>query len=504
MLKHFEKHSTLCFIVFFAIASILLHYKDYNQLPTSIHTWAQSDHYALALGFVHDGMDFFHPSTFGLNHEIPPLHALDNPQGITATDFPILHYIVALLMKIFHTNAPWVFRMSNLLFSFLSLLVLFRAIAQTKNVWMALLIVSIIFFQPVYCYYQDNFLPSVFAFNNFLIGSSFLIKYYTKEKNLFFNLGVLFFTLAALARFTQIIPLLSLSGSYILVGIIKKTHSFKKTLTIAAGLSIVLAYFIYNRHLAQTYGSAFLNRPVIATSLEAFMHHTMRSLASYSRFFLPFLHAFILLTIIAVYRKHHKINPIFQPYKIYIIFLILGTTVFSCLMSYHISAHDYYSLDTWLPVLISLLIYLIYNINEALLKKDLIPLLVLTCSIGAFSVALESQLKRYRQDTTLSKPEVILLDFKKSSDFLDSHISSNDKVLIISDYGLNTPMIGWQRKVYREERETPEKIKEALKERRYDYIITDNNTFDSSLLKNYSFIKLLQTNNKVSIWQYQQ
>ncbi len=84
MLNYIEKHKNVCFILFFAVASIFLHIKDYNKLPTSIHAWAQSDHYALALGFYNDGMDFFHPTTFALDHQFPPKEELKNPQGITS------------------------------------------------------------------------------------------------------------------------------------------------------------------------------------------------------------------------------------------------------------------------------------------------------------------------------------------------------------------------------------------------------------------------------------
>jgi hypothetical protein len=155
----------IIFIIIFIVASLFLHYKDINKLPSSIHAWAQSDHYALALGFHNDGFNFFKPTTFALDLQFPAKEQVENPQGITSVDFPILHYTVALAMKMLGTTSPWIFRIISLLISFLALFYLFRMVSSIKNVWAASLITAFICFQPIYSYYQTGFHVSSAAFN---------------------------------------------------------------------------------------------------------------------------------------------------------------------------------------------------------------------------------------------------------------------------------------------------------------------------------------------------
>ncbi len=82
------------------IISIFLHSMSIDKMPMSAFAWAHADHYALAQGFLDNGFDFFHPKTYSLSLEFPPKEELLLTQGITACDFPILHYIVAIAFKL--------------------------------------------------------------------------------------------------------------------------------------------------------------------------------------------------------------------------------------------------------------------------------------------------------------------------------------------------------------------------------------------------------------------
>ena len=46
--------------------------KDYmDEYPNHIHAWAEQDHYALAIGFINNGFDLFHPETMIYNKQFP-------------------------------------------------------------------------------------------------------------------------------------------------------------------------------------------------------------------------------------------------------------------------------------------------------------------------------------------------------------------------------------------------------------------------------------------------
>ena len=76
-------------------------YKYLNEFPSHIHAWAQADRYALSLGFLENGLDFFKPQTYIYNHQFPHKWEVPSETSITAVDFPIHDYVVpAVLMKI--------------------------------------------------------------------------------------------------------------------------------------------------------------------------------------------------------------------------------------------------------------------------------------------------------------------------------------------------------------------------------------------------------------------
>jgi len=292
-MKNIKNAKNIVFVFLFILSSVLFHHKSYNQPPSKIHGWAQSDHYILALGFIENNFDFFHPKTYTLNHQFKPKESLKKPNGITAVDFPIFHYIVALVMKTINSTDFWIFRLLMLFWSFISLFFLFRTINQLEGFWKALLITSFIMLQPIYAYYQNGFHVSMAAFNSLLIGFSYLLKYLYLSKNKYFIFTVLFLTLAALMRFTEVIFLIALICAMI-IGIWKSKKNNLIILWTILGFFLVLAYFIYNKYLADKYGTVFLNKPMIADNFKSLFTHFSRQSKMYLRGFLPLVHLVII------------------------------------------------------------------------------------------------------------------------------------------------------------------------------------------------------------------
>ncbi len=495
-------NSNLIFVLFFIITSILLHHKSYDTFPKGRYALQQSDHYALALGFLDNGFDFFHPSSFSLTHQYPPKETLANPQGITAADFPILHFSVAFLMKIFDSKSPMIFRLVNLFWSFIALWFFFRTMANIKGFWIALFLSAFIMFQPIYSYYMDGFHVSIAAYNASLIGISYTLRYFIKGKGSFFLLGLLFLTLGALMRFTQIILLIALLFPYIYI-FIKKNRSVNKLLYILVCIGLVFIYFAYNRYLSSTYGSIFLNTPRIANSMNEFGLHFLKGIKLYLVGFIPLMHLFALGLAIFLFVKTKKINYTnLESLKIWIIFTIIGVSIFSILMSFGLSWHDYYSLDTWLPVMTLLIVYFCLNIDLKTISNNYIKIFVLMFILGSFSLAYEKQNHKYDRYLSLRKADLVINDFKRSAIFLDSYVLKNDKVLIITNYGWNSPMIGWPRKAYRVADNFTEQIPLAL-QNKPDIIITHDANFNDGFEYYPDFlsqVKYLNGNGMVSLW----
>ena len=97
-----------------------------DEFPKFIHGWAQSDRYALAQGFINNGFNLFKPETLVYNHQFPTNWLRPSNSTITAVDFPIHEYMVAIIMTIVNSTAPLVFRLYTLLYSFVGLFFLYK------------------------------------------------------------------------------------------------------------------------------------------------------------------------------------------------------------------------------------------------------------------------------------------------------------------------------------------------------------------------------------------
>lgn len=498
---HQKKYLYTLFILFFLLVSVLLHHKSYSKYPSKIHTWAQSDHYVLALGFLDNNFDLFHPKTYSKNHQFPPNEENGDHNAITAVDFPLLHYSVAILMKFFDSKSPWIFRLVNLLVSFLALFFLFKSVLEQKGFWLALLLISFILFIPTYTYYQNGFVPSITAFNSLLIGIAFMLKHEYSSKNKYWYLAILFLTLAALLRFTQVIFLLAITG-IIFLRILQNKKFDSRILISLFGLILVAGYFLYNRYLSNNYGSIFLNKPIVPRNFSDWFFHVIKQLKMYSREVFTLLHVTLLLIGFVLLRRSKKPRKLKIPMITqWLVLSVLGVFLFNLLMSWSMSVHDYYALDTWIPIMTLTFIVLCWQIDFKTHRKY-VPLLSIVLILGMLNYAVEKQYWKYKFIETPT--ETVLDDFYKSAGFLDKNLKESNKVLVICDYGWNTPMVRWNREVYRIAWKFDEQVP-LISSQDYEYVITQNISFKKLVLTNYPrFLKdfqLVADDPRVSIWK---
>ena len=227
-----------------------------DEYPTHIHAWAEQDHYALALGFINNGFDLFHPETMIYNKQFPGWWQEPSATTITSADFPIHEYIVALLMKLFGTTSPWVFRLWTLLWAVIGLLFVYRiAFLVTKKFTKSLFVTFVALCSPVFVYYSNGFLPSIPALSMGIIGLWFYLRYYEDQKRRHFHLGIAFLTIAMLMRTTFAIELIAVLCFELLRVIRKESTLPDKLPSILISAALFLAYFLWNRHLRNLHGN---------------------------------------------------------------------------------------------------------------------------------------------------------------------------------------------------------------------------------------------------------
>ena len=210
-----------------------------------MHAWTQSDRYAIALMFLENGFNLFKPQTFNL----------ETIEGVIATDFPIVEYITALIMKLSGNKDPIIFRGFLLSLSIIGHLFLYKTARLNKYaIPTALWIMVFSFTMPILLHYQAGFIPSVSAYAFFLIGLFFASNNWKDNLNKSFYWAIGFFLLAALLRKPFVLFAFAFSAMHFFP--IKKNK--RRIIASCISAAIFLSYFFYNTYLANKYGSALL------------------------------------------------------------------------------------------------------------------------------------------------------------------------------------------------------------------------------------------------------
>lgn len=189
----------ILFAILYSYPSTLL------KRPQSVHHWRQSDCASIALNYYQDGMRFFQPQTHNLSSD-------GSTSGYSATsEIPILYYFVAILYKIFGYH-DFIFRLLNTLIFMLGLYYLFKSCLLLYGDFFWSAATSLFFFtSPVLVYYGNNYLSDSVAFSFALIGWYYLLKFYFESRQKLFYLSSFFFLLAGANKITALISFVAIS-----------------------------------------------------------------------------------------------------------------------------------------------------------------------------------------------------------------------------------------------------------------------------------------------------
>ncbi|MBC8047273.1 MAG: glycosyltransferase family 39 protein [Fimbriimonadaceae bacterium] len=506
----FQKHNKYSALLIIFFLGILLQYKYINIFPAQAHAWAQSDRYALSLGFVRNDLNFFKPETFVLNHQFPGGWKEPSEESITAVDFPLHDYIPAIFMKITGITSPWIFRTYILLYSFIGLYFLFMlsflfSRSYARSIFVTLFAAT----SPVFVFYQAGFLPTIPSLANAIMGIYFYSNYLYNNKNLHFNLCLLFLTLAVLSRTTFAIPLFAILG-FEFIRILKKQTVLKsKFLPVSLSISFLLSYFFYNNFLRAEYGSLFLSNlmpPANITEARSLLKLIFEKwgIKYFSQIHYVVFVLLILSSMFFIIFKRVKIEKQLLQFIFLIVIILAGCFVFAFLMLQQFPNHEYYFLDTFfLPIVLLFIILLSFIpiINKRIGKIVFSILLLLAC-IPMIMNAVHSQSNNYN-NYSLDKTAITIHNFSASDHYLDSlGIADSAKILVLDAHAPNIPFILMNRKGFAVMTTKEENIKNALKWN-YDYIVFQNEFFLTEIFVPYpdiiKHIKKVADNGRISV-----
>ena len=498
------------------IVGLLLAWQRLNEFPSYIHAWAQSDWYSLSIGFHNNGFDFFHPETLIYNKQFPDWWLVDTGSTITSVDFPIHAYIVALLMKIFGTTAPWVFRVWTLVCSLVGIWFLYLLARRlTKNTLKSLAVVVIALTSPLYAYYFNSFLPSTPAISLVIIGLWAYVRYIQESETRFWHLAVAMLGVATLVRTSQAVALVAVCGFELLrqtksndiifsfKNYLKKVQ--KLSLSVIVTLLVIIGYMLWNAHLRAQNGSLFLNylMPVRNWQDVRDLAENINELWKF-RYFSQLQHWVVLILVVAgiaffiIRKKKLHRNSLFWFSTIY----LFGTFLFFLAMFRQYNQHDYYFLDSFFTPILICVILALRQLPDPERRWSAAASLVLVVA-GVFMLSTAKKgLTAMHYDPDRAK--VCAENYAGSDVWLDEMGIANDaKILSMFGYPQNSPFILMHRKGYTMMKDD-DTLVDSVVNFNYDYMVIENNILDEKYEKMkdvFSRFERIGSNGRLSIYK---
>lgn len=449
-----------------------------NEFPGYTHTWAQNDRLALANGFVRNDLNFFKPQNYILNHQFPKNWSDPSYSTITAVEFPIHDYVPAVFMKLFGTNEPWVFHAYILIYSIIGFFFLYLLAEKiTGSKIKSGLVVLFAITSPVYTFYQGGFLPSIPSIANTFIAFYCYALYFEGRGSKWFKWALFFFTLAALARFTFIIPYFALLGFELIRIFRKKAKFWPNILGVAVSFLLILAAQYYNSTLRTKYGSDFLSELLPAENaaerwdiLNKMWENLVLVYFSVKHYFLVFL--LVVLVLISLLIRQRNPDRTYTGWWLICLFWLIGVCFFWLAMTKQFVAHDYYFLDTfYLPIVLFVALCLsILPKPQWYFGETVMALFVIYFGIVAFKETTAFQ-KQRRVFTANDQFTGSGINFEGSDEFLTKcGVGREDTILVIHAYGPNIPFIKMNRVGLAVVGHTPDDIDRGLNWK-WDYVV---------------------------------
>jgi Dolichyl-phosphate-mannose-protein mannosyltransferase len=328
--------SGIRFVIFILLIAGYFFLVGYTKIlfyrPQSIHQWAQCDRASVALNYLHNGFDFFHPQT----------NNISNGSGITGLEFPFLNFIAAIGYNYFGYH-EYIYRLLVFLFLLFGLLMAYLISDRfIENKLLVPLPALLLAASPVLSYYAISFLPEAASLGLSLIAWYYFLKNESTGKSNF-PISVIFYcTLAALVKISSLINPLAMAGYLLLKN---RKSSLQQTVRI-----LLPAIFILIPVFAWYYYASWLNNHYHSN---IFMLE-VRPLSSWAEFktvgeeiiqtwwwrFYPRIYFLVLLFSSAMIA--------FLPIKVDIrllrvtLLLYIGAFAFCILMFSQFRVHDYY------------------------------------------------------------------------------------------------------------------------------------------------------------------
>jgi hypothetical protein len=434
--------------------------------PQGHHAWAMADYYAMALNFVDHNLDIFHPRTYNLMTR----------EGITASDFPLPAWLAALVMKISRSGSPVIFRSLTWLVSMAGMLFFYGTLRSCGLSGRRALVLSLLFWSfPTLLYYNNGFMPSVWAFAAFLAGVRGLAGFEKNGRSQAWALAVAGLTLAALIRK----PFALHFATWALFLLLRKSPR-RHWAYLGAGMLAVGVWQAWSLYLDRTYGSLFLNHLMSPRSFGEGLELTMRVWSKWLWAWFTPGQLFWLVGLLAWVSFSRRKTSDGRPWGILSAFALGLAAAYFVLMLRQYPDHEYYFIDSFYPAVFLLGIYLARRTRT-------VPGLVWVETF-LLVIALWFAWHRYREYRKLDSyaiQETTSRAYEQGGALLERlEVPPEGRILALEAYSFNRPFLGLRRKGYTSLSSQKEN-QEALLANRPDYLACPESSFVSEVVNDF-------------------
>lgn len=349
--------------VFFAIAAAVFYLPYLSALPTSIHTWAQSDRLSLAINFYDYGFHLFTPRT----------SSLVSIGGVTGVEFPIQAYLAALGGLVFGRGSIiTLYRLLDVLAVSMGFYYMFRLVYEhTGNFVAGLVPGAFLLGSPFFAFYAGSFMPDPFSLSISFIGYYYWLRFFDDRHFADLRWAVLLLTLAGLVKTTTALHFGAVVGFTVLWSFLEPELLLPKErrqLLLLAGLGFgaILGMFLRNQYLNETYASwQFISttNPIpddeaLHTVLQNVWRYHVHEYATIAQY--RTLIVCLVLFVVFLRANLRRYRPLV---------LLLGASVviayvFVKIMGAGLGVHDYHMICAFIPPALLLLILALLNLGR--------------------------------------------------------------------------------------------------------------------------------------------
>lgn len=407
-------------------------------MPQGVHTWAQSDRYALAIGYL-NGDPILEPTTYALFTE----------NGRVGVEFSGTAWLSAKIATIFDAKdlLPGIFRMLSALWVILSLWLCGRLILGSEyvlRVVFALFCLS----SPVLGYYAFNFIPDAHGFAFALTGITFYMRFLRQSEIRFLLPAMVLCGLAGLFKLSSAIYLIAIAGHQTWLYIQKKGNSVYFILTglISSALLAGVAFYDYQYFIKvnkELWSAVFMSAPNPVRSFKELSDVWIGIVYWRSEYFHPAQYLILLFCLISGVMHFKKMHV----YRSFTILIFTGFLGFLWGLGKQLIHHDYYVISVFYPfIFIVFAIGLRHYLSTYPVKiKALIGIIF---TIFYFQSS-EKITARTGEVYTFRKGEIRsdIAWLKNGKNILDSvGIGAHEKIFVLYDFAPNTSLVYLDRK----------------------------------------------------------